>query len=619
MITKEAENRKNFMNRKDIFYIRCKIYDEEETRMKKIRSILLLLLFCAFMIGCEKKEKGSPLTILTTSINYESFMKAFQEKYPEVEIQFISYKGYNQTGYIRECFEEGELPDIVTTTYFMDDELQKSQLLDLSKYSFVNNYTDSWLNRCNVDGSIYLLPSNYSAIGFYYNKTILEKYGWNPPKNFQELKELSIEIEKAGLETCCARMDLEGFIFSDFFGLGNTFYFNTEDGASWKKEFLEGTADAKGNIEPVLSYFMDWVEEGYISPNDIGNKGVSDRFYRGETVFMLCNGIGSMSQEIEGVGKMEYGILPWMSQEGESNMIVSNVSRYYGINKKLGEKGQEKRLQDALCFMEFVASEEGMSLLKSDTTTISPLNNWEIDENDMYFEIKHKIIGGNTVPLVYVGWDDLIIPIAEELYQLVRKEQTIEECIEMFDEIRNQWLENGIGNLGVVKEDFSKEEAAYMVGRILMEKYNADASLLSLGEYHGFGKENSSGIQCGIYEGKFNLDRMRTIVPAAKMCLVSLTGEELLSKKITGKYIMYSKDDKIENSTPFPYVLITREGKELVNEKIYKVVISTDDLTEEEKKKIIKEWMPIETQEKMEEYFVEHMGEITKEKFYEWQ
>ena len=468
--------------------------------MKKILlTFLLIVLFC--LSGCKQEEsaKDEPITILTTSIDYEALMNAFHEKYPDIEVEFISYKGFNQTGYIRECLETGELPDIITTTFFVDEELQKERMLDLSKYSFVNNYTDYWLNKCNVDGNIYLLPSNYSAIGFYYNKTILDKYGWELPKNFEELKELSVKIEEAGLNTCCARMDLEGFIFSYLFGLGNTFYFNTEEGAAWKNNFLEGKVDAVGNLEPVLSYFKEWVDAGFISKDDIRMKGVSDSFLLGETVFMLCQGLSASSLEIDGVGTMEYGILPWLSPSGESNMIVSNVSRYYGLNKKLEEKGQEKRLENALCLMEFLSSEEGMQLVTSDTNSISPLNTWAITEEDMYYEIKNTIIGGNSIPLLYTGWDDIIIPFAEELYALMRDEQTIEECAKEMDNIRDKWLQKGPTNLGYVEETISKEDAAYLVGKIFIETKNADAALISLGDFHGFGKENKFGIQCGIF------------------------------------------------------------------------------------------------------------------------
>lgn len=585
--------------------------------MKKIKYIILFILISITLTGCKNQQNTNEdsLTILTTSINYENFIKAFNEKYPDIEIEFISYKGYNQTGYIRECFETGELPDIVTTTSFIDEELQKEQLADLSKYSFVNNFSDSWLNKCNVNGSIYLLPSNYSAIGFYYNKTIMDRYGWELPHNFEELKELSVKIEEAGLETCLARMDLEGFIFSDFFGLGNTFYFNTEKGAKWKNDFLSGQATATGNIEPVLSYFMEWVEQGYISPEDINVKSNSDKFYRGECVFMLCNGIGYEELEIDGIGKMEYGILPWLSPQGESNMIVSNVSRYYGINKKLEEKGQKKKLEEALCLMEFMSSEEGMSLLKTDTTAISPLNTWEINEDGMYYEIKDYIIGGNSVPLVYAGWEDLIIPMADELYALMRKEQTVEQCAKEFDSIRNRWLRNGPESMGYIEETISKEDTAYIVGRILMEQNEADAALISLGEYHGFGKENLYGIQCGIYPGEFNLDRMRTIVPAGNMCTVTMSGKDILEMEQTGQIIQFQSDVK---ESSFPYVLITNHNMELEDENMYQLVIAEYALSEEQRERIVKQWTPVESQNMMEEYFTSLKTPISKDLFYQW-
>lgn len=584
--------------------------------MKRLLYVFLFgILFC--LSGCKQDDvlKDEPITILTTSVEYEAFVDALHEKYPDIEVEFISYKGFNQTGYIRECLEAGELPDIITTTFFVDEELQKQRMLDLSKYSFVNNYTDYWLNKCNVEGSIYLLPSNYSAIGFYYNKTIMDKYGWELPKNFEELKELSVEIEEAGLNTCVARLDLEGFAFSYLFGLGNTFYFNTEEGAAWKNDFLEGKADAVGNLEPVLSYFNEWVDAGFISKDDIKANAVSDSFLLGETVFMLCQGLSASSLEIDGVGTMEYGILPWLSPSGESNMIVSNVSRYYGLNKKLEEKGQEKRLENALHIMEFMSTEEGMQLLTTDTNSISPLNTWDITEGEMYYEIKDTIVGGNSIPLLYTGWDDIVIPFANELYSLMRDEQTVEECAEEMDKIRDKWLEKGPTNLGYVEETISKEDTAYLVGKILVEMKNADAALISLGDFHGYGKENKFGVQCGIYAGDFHLDRMRTIVPAGELGTIIMSGADILSKQKQGLYL----DDPItEESVPFSYVLVTREDMPLDPEKEYTLVITANDLSQELRDTMQETWTAADSQNIMEEYFEKFKKSINKESIYQW-
>lgn len=584
--------------------------------MKRLLYVFLFgILFC--LSGCKQDDvlKDEPITILTTSVEYEAFVDALHEKYPDIEVEFISYKGFNQTGYIRECLEAGELPDIITTTFFVDEELQKQRMLDLSKYSFVNNYTDYWLNKCNVEGSIYLLPSNYSAIGFYYNKTIMDKYGWELPKNFEELKELSVEIEEAGLNTCVARLDLEGFAFSYLFGLGNTFYFNTEEGAAWKNDFLEGKADAVGNLEPVLSYFNEWVDAGFISKDDIKVNAVSDSFLLGETVFMLCQGLSASSLEIDGVGTMEYGILPWLSPSGESNMIVSNVSRYYGLNKKLEEKGQEKRLENALHIMEFMSTEEGMQLLTTDTNSISPLNTWDITEGEMYYEIKDTIVGGNSIPLLYTGWDDIVIPFANELYSLMRDEQTVEECAEEMDKIRDKWLEKGPTNLGYVEETISKEDTAYLVGKIFVEMKNADAALISLGDFHGYGKENRFGVQCGIYAGDFHLDRMRTIVPAGELGTIIMSGADILSKQKQGLYL----DDPItEESVPFSYVLVTREDMTLDPEKEYTLVITANDLSQELRDTMQETWTATDSQNIMEEYFEKFKKSINKESIYQW-
>lgn len=579
----------------------------ERIRIACLRIVCFLItILCVSGCGKQSEEKKEPLTILTTHINYEKFVEALDEKYPGIELEFVSYRGFNQTGYIRECLEDGELPDIVTTTYFVDHKLQSDRLMDLSKYSFVNNYSDSWLNRCSVDGSIYLLPSNYSAIGFYYNKTIMEKYGWELPKNFQEYKILAEKIREKGLKPCVARMDLDGYIFSDFFGLGNTFFFNTPQGEAWKQDFLTGKAKAKGNIEPVLSYLNEWISEGFINEEDINNTETSEQFYRGEAVFMFCNGMNLMKRHFEGIGTMEYGIMPWLAPEGESKMIVSNVSRYYGLNKELEKEENQKKLEDALKVLDFLSTEEGMCLLKDNITTISPLNTSEIKEDNMYYEIKEEIVGGNTIPLVYVGWDDIIIPMAEQLHALIKKETTVEECAEAFDKIRDQWLNSGPFIYGQVEETISQEKTAELVGRALIENKKADVALLSLGGFHGFGQENPQGIQCGIYPGDFTLDRLRTIVPSGKMGIISMTGEEILERKKVGKYIHYNHLKEGEKNDPFPYVMAIKEGIELEEKEEYLVVLSLEDLSKELQKKIRVSWGTKESQLAIEEYILSH-------------
>lgn len=587
--------------------------------MKRITCIVLSLILVCLLCGCEAGKKNDTteleqsdeheaLTIYTCNVNYQEFTDALHEKYPEINIEFIQYEGYNMSGLIREQFETGMLPDIISATYIQPPELQKKYLLNLSSYDFVNNYSDNLLNFANVDGSIYMLPSNYKVIGMYYNKTIMEKYGWELPETFEELLELVPLIEAEGLKPVATVMTLPGYSFHDFFGLGNTFYFNTLEGARWKEDFLTGKADATGNVEPVMEYFQKWIDAGLIDPSDIYNYDTDTQFLKGEAVFELSLGAPS-SMDFDDVGHMEYGIMPWLPEEGGEPMLINNVSRYYALNKKLGEPGNEQKLEDALHFMEFLSTAEGQRLINTSNDFISPLENSEISEDSMTYEVKKLINSGNTIPLVYTGWDDLIVPMADALYSMIEGEKTVEETIQAFDDARDKWLEEGVDSLGTVTEYINVDDTTKLVAISLVKGTEADVALISKMEFFGFGEDelNRCGIGCGIYPGELILDRLRTFVPAKAYCIVEMTGADIKERFKTGCNL-YGKGHY------YDYVMAVCNDMELEDEKSYKVILAEDDIGDDGADTAIASYTAIEMQEMIITYIEGMGGDITVDK-----
>ena len=159
--------------------------------MKKTLCVLLAIMMLALTLlpGCasDQPKEHEPLTMMTANFVYKDLLEGFAEFAPEVKIELTSYSGSNMTAYMRNSLKAGDIPDIYATTYLQGIDQMKNNLIDLSKYGFVNNYTDSMLRAVNVDGGIYLLPAFYSIYGMYYNKTVFEKYGWEVPNSFEEL------------------------------------------------------------------------------------------------------------------------------------------------------------------------------------------------------------------------------------------------------------------------------------------------------------------------------------------------------------------------------------------------------------------------------------------------
>ena len=79
-----------------------------------------------------------------------------------------------------------------------------------------------------------------------------------------------------------------------------------------------------------------------------------NEFMEGNTLFLIGskNGIGETDDT-----KDQFGLMPYLSEDGSQNVYILNVTRYHGLSKKLEENPQ--KLEDALKGMEILSSVEG--------------------------------------------------------------------------------------------------------------------------------------------------------------------------------------------------------------------------------------------------------------------
>lgn len=360
--------------------------------------------------GIPNGESHEALTI--TRLNdliTEKFVDALHEVHPEINLQIVSYGGKNGAGYSQYSLEMDDMPDIYVTSKDFHKEFMPERLVDLAGYDFINRYSSFLLNSLDVNGGIYLLPTGYTVYGMFYNKTILQENGWEVSTSFEELVALAPQIEAAGYQPFANAINLEGFPFLYFFGVGSTDYFATQDGVQWKENFPKGEAAAAGNegLESVVQYYREWVENGVITGEHMSTQ---DYLESGNVVFYLCLGLPSFEHEAEDGTVYEFGMMPWLSRDGSNNMLTRDIPRYFGLNKHLEEPGNEQKPKDAVHVMEFISSQAGQEAIMSMSGTnicASPLSTDEMAEDHPYQEIVDVINSGHTVQQVYVGWEEL--------------------------------------------------------------------------------------------------------------------------------------------------------------------------------------------------------------------
>jgi len=129
----------------------------------------------------------------------------FQAQNPNVKIihSVISDEDFKQA--IRAYLTSSTPPDVMTwfagnrARFFID----KGVIMDISdvweKEGWNNSYPKGFKALSTVDGKQYFVPTSYYWWALYFNKVVLDKYGIQPPKTFDELLAACDTLNKNGV------------------------------------------------------------------------------------------------------------------------------------------------------------------------------------------------------------------------------------------------------------------------------------------------------------------------------------------------------------------------------------------------------------------------------------
>ncbi len=558
-------------------------YAKGITSMKHIKYALALILSMIMICGCSRTGSSGqdnvhePITILSSS-DIDRLRSIVHEKYPEIVIEIIPYSGRNWSRFTCDQMITGDMPDIYNTTYpwLNHPEEMKANLMDLSTYAFTDNYDPTLLSQQKVDGGIYLLPSKYATYVCAYNKTLFEKHGWKVPKSFEELKALAPEIEKAGVRLSATNSFNAGQGFQYVCNLADTIDLPTIKGVQWQNDFLSGKADARAGFGEAMDYMQEWVDLGFLQgSNTLDGKTSFEIFSEGNTAFAV-GGVDRWTQNPDGTGDV-YAPMPYLSRDGSKNMFITMTSKNFGLSKKLTEKGNEQKLEDALHVMEVLSTIEGQnSFYNENTTYISSLREWEIDPASPYADCIDEMRNGHTAPLLYVGWEGILARVGENILDYLNGEYTKDEVLDYMDTLRDEWLSEGTPVFSEVDRKYDQKETAQLVGKVFGEAVGADCALISLNAaVDNCGIQNGAGISGYIMPLPLTDERIVSVIPTGwndNIKTVTLKGSQL--KEYAQKGYTIEKDGKSAN---FPYELFVKGGKELSDDTEYTAVVCGAD------------------------------------------
>lgn len=525
----------------------------------------------------EKEDKASDHEVITINAPYHnisSFIDLVHEKYPEINMEVEPYSGTNTTAWMREMMNSGNLPDIYfTTSYSAVNEDVGDKLLDLSGYDFTDRYVQSRLREVTSDGAIYMLPLHYSCFGITYNKTLLDKNGWELPTSLEELEELAPKVEAAGYNLCLDMYQYPGYGFQYLCDILDTGFLSTLDGLRWQEDFIEGKAtvkDTPGMMED-LKILERWKKTGMLNDkgDPVSDDATKEEMLKGNTLFLIGSSNDLYTDDKE---HDEFRLMPYLSEDGRQNVFILNVNRYVGLNKDLTDKGNEQKLEDALHIMEVLSTEEGMWALSSSQkdTALLPLKDAKISENSYYADVLDEINAGHTAPFIYSGWENVVVPVGNKMIEYARGEADLDEVIACFDDNQSLLMDSSEAAYTTATEILNTDDCAKLVGICFAKATGSDAALVSENIYQPEDEDmDQEGVSGALYPLPVTEQEIVAILPTGwngNIQTVTLTGARI-------KELAEKGYDRNDTGILYPYAFVTMEGTELEDDVTYKVAI----------------------------------------------
>ena len=565
-------------------------------------AAVMLFALCACGSTTEPGTVDNTLTVdvYNTGERFLPFFAYAKEQYPEIELSITAFRGANGSEYSTNELEHGNQGDIYfTSRNECKDEACRENLIDLSGYEFVNRLSQSILDTISMDGEIYLLPIQNTIYGIAYNKTLLEEMDAELPQNFEDLAALKEKCDERGIKLCVMSGKLPGGLFQVVTNIAQMNFLDTPEGAAWEKAFLAGEDVDYDLWDGTLAYMQKLIDIGFfelVEENPLSTS-VENGLYSGNTLFAISQSAFNPDGGKD-VTDDEFGLMPFISEDGSANYYIYNPSSFIGLSKTLLEEGNEEKLENALKILELYATQAGQEGLNYNAETFPILRDSDISEDSYLYDAYNASLEGRMERLKYTTWNEygLITPVGDAFKNWILGDGDGQDITAAMKDIRQQAKDQGGAPVYCTcEEDLTLEESARIVGGVYAKMADTDVALMSLGathdgdlkEYEIDGKTcsiaglnvNPYGVNGVFYAGGITQEDSWVALPGTysntnSIAILHLTGAEL-------KELGESGFDQYGDGETYRYVISVRGDKTLDDNTVYKVATVPGNYTEE--------------------------------------
>lgn len=471
---------------------------------------------------------------------------------------------------------------------------------------------------------------------------MFEKYGWEEPKDFQELVDLckKIRTQAEGVTPIVMGGAAVGYYFTTMTSYAQAEFLYTPEGHRWEDSWRRGEASAGDGFGDGIAMTQELIDAGAFDHEknlDLWDVGLfRNRMLTGEAAMMfLWGGHTPVAQAMIEQQEISFGLMPFRNRTGQA-FVGTNIPYYVGVPKALSKKGNEKKLEQVLRVVEWLSSEEGMESFSTEAlSAIFPLRSGENGQVLPIFQnFWNEHLDSIKAPMLYAGYEDVMVPAAEMIIEAVQGKTRLDHLDRYMDEIHAEYLKNGVEAIeaGSFTRNFTHEETVQTMAHMLQSRADSDITLVSSGDYKN-GIMNDGGVYAQFYKGPVIRDQLTCYAPGSNithpMMQMTLKGSRIKQLLEKGKHCTLTEngpqktdsDEGAEASADFEYYwdgmkvkfkdgkvksAVLESGETLEDDKEYTVSFAFGDYTQEVEEEGKPVELPYTAREVIEEYMAEN-------------
>jgi multiple sugar transport system substrate-binding protein len=280
---------------------------------------------------------------------WDELVESYEAKHPDVHVDVTVYSWNDVDRKVRELVEAGEAPDMAQIGAYSDyadqDLLYRAD--DVLSIPVQADFVSQLAGAGQVNGVQYGLPFAASTRVLFYNKTLFDKAGVQPPKSWDDLAEAAEALKEKGVKYPYA------LPLGPEEAQAETMQWMLSGGGGYTDDVGTYSVDSPQNVTTFTWLRDELVGKGLTGPVAPGKLDRADAFaaFASGDVGML-NGHPSLMKMASAKG-VKYGMVTTPGTDGESSSTLG-VSDWMTAFKK---NGHQKEVGD---FLDFVYSEENV-------------------------------------------------------------------------------------------------------------------------------------------------------------------------------------------------------------------------------------------------------------------